>query len=165
MPLDSIKDVVRSSVKVAEFDKHPKKAGGHIGWNVVEITIKMKTIVRNSLMIKIIKLRLRNLDNYIYIYIYTCLCFCVGMSVCVSICLYVYVVQWNCYIWHTNWNMTCTTTPRQSGPGSNVKGVFPQITKFQNWCVAINMIPYLGHVQPPWKHILGIFLWELIFKK
>ena len=50
---DSIKDVVRSSVKVPEFDKHLKKTGGHIGWNVVEITIKMKTIVRKPLMIKI----------------------------------------------------------------------------------------------------------------
>ena len=28
------------------FEKHLKKAGGHIGRNVVEITIKMKTIVR-----------------------------------------------------------------------------------------------------------------------
>ena len=26
-PVDSIKDVVRSSVKVSEFDKHLKKAG------------------------------------------------------------------------------------------------------------------------------------------
>ena len=43
--------------------KHLKKAGGHIGRNVVEITIKMKTIVRKLLMIKIIKLRLRTLDN------------------------------------------------------------------------------------------------------
>ena len=58
-PVDSIKDVVRSSVKVPEFDKHLKKAGGHIGRNVVEITIKMKTIVRKPSMIKIIKLRLR----------------------------------------------------------------------------------------------------------
>ena len=33
------KDVVRSSV----FDKHQKKAGGHIGRNVVNITT-MKTI-------------------------------------------------------------------------------------------------------------------------
>ena len=48
-PVDSIKDVVRSSVKVPEFDKHLKKAGGHIGRNVVEITIKMKTIVRLTL--------------------------------------------------------------------------------------------------------------------
>ena len=34
--MDSIKDVVRSSVKVTEFDKHLKKAGGYIGRNVVE---------------------------------------------------------------------------------------------------------------------------------
>ena len=39
-PVDSIKDVVRSTVLVSEFDKHLKKAGGHIGWNVVEITKK-----------------------------------------------------------------------------------------------------------------------------
>ena len=50
-PVVSIKDVVRSSVKVPEFDKHLKKAGGHIGRNVVEITIKMKTIVRKTLVI------------------------------------------------------------------------------------------------------------------
>ena len=43
--VDSIKDVVRSSVKVPKFDKHLKKAGGHIDRNVMEITIKMKTIV------------------------------------------------------------------------------------------------------------------------
>ena len=41
--------------------KHLKKAGGHIGLNIVEITIKMKTIVRKPL--KINKLHLRNLDN------------------------------------------------------------------------------------------------------
>ena len=64
MFVDSIKDLVRSSVKVPEFDKHLKKAGGHIGQNVVEIT-KMKTIVRKPIMIKINKLCLRNLDNYI----------------------------------------------------------------------------------------------------
>ena len=51
------------SVKVAEFDKHLKKTGGHIGRNVVEITIKMKAIVRKPSMMKIIKLHLRNLDN------------------------------------------------------------------------------------------------------
>ena len=34
-----------------------------IGQNVVEISIKMKTIVWKPLMIKIIKLRLRNSDN------------------------------------------------------------------------------------------------------
>ena len=50
--VDSIKDVVRSSVKVPEFDKHLKKARGYIGRNVVEIIIKMKTIVRKHLMIK-----------------------------------------------------------------------------------------------------------------
>ena len=49
--MDSIKDVVRSSVKVPVFDKHLKKAGGHIGRNVVEI-IKIKTMVRKPLMIK-----------------------------------------------------------------------------------------------------------------
>ena len=47
-----IKDVVQSSVKVPEFS-----------WNIVEITIKMKTIVQKPLMIIIIKLRVRNLDN------------------------------------------------------------------------------------------------------
>ena len=62
-PVVSIKDVVRSSVKVPEFDKYMKKAGGHIGRNVVEIAIKMKTIFRKTLMIKINKLLLRNLDN------------------------------------------------------------------------------------------------------
>ena len=46
-----------------EFDKHMKKAGGHISQNVVEITIKMKTIVQKPLKIKIIKLHLRNSDN------------------------------------------------------------------------------------------------------
>ena len=47
--MDSIKAVIRSSVKIPEFDKHLKKAGGHIGRNVVEITIKMKTIVQKNL--------------------------------------------------------------------------------------------------------------------
>ena len=51
-PVDSIKDVVRSSVKVPEFDEHLKKAGGHIGRNLEEISIKMKTIVRKPLMIQ-----------------------------------------------------------------------------------------------------------------
>ena len=39
-PMDSIKDVVRSSVKVPEFNKHLKKAGGHIGRNVVEFHMR-----------------------------------------------------------------------------------------------------------------------------
>ena len=47
-PVVSIKDVVWSSVKVPEFDKLLKKAGGHIGWNIVEI--KMKTIAWKPLM-------------------------------------------------------------------------------------------------------------------
>ena len=34
-PVDSIKDVFQSSVKVPEFDKHLKKAEGHIGRNVM----------------------------------------------------------------------------------------------------------------------------------
>ena len=46
--------------------KHLKKAGGHIGRNVVEITIKMKTIVRKPMMIKTIKVRVRNFDNLHY---------------------------------------------------------------------------------------------------
>ena len=44
-PVVSIKDVVRSYVKVPGFDKHLKKGEGHISRNVVEVTIKMKTIV------------------------------------------------------------------------------------------------------------------------
>ena len=40
-----------------------KKAGGHIGRNVVNITIKMKTIVWKPWIIKIIKLPRRNSDN------------------------------------------------------------------------------------------------------
>ena len=39
-------------MNVPEFDKHLKKAEGHIGRDIVEITIKMKTIVRKTLMIK-----------------------------------------------------------------------------------------------------------------
>ena len=75
-PMDSIKDVVRSSVKVPEFDKHLKKAEGHISRNIVEITIKMKTIARKPLMIKntgLFKMLLTKLSltNLIYINIYT----------------------------------------------------------------------------------------------
>ena len=35
-PVVSIRGVVRNSVKVPDFDRHLKKAGGHIGLNVVE---------------------------------------------------------------------------------------------------------------------------------
>ena len=61
-PVDSIKDVVRSSVKVPEFDKHLKKARGDFGGNVVEIIIKTKTIVRKPLTIKtlIVKKKKKN---------------------------------------------------------------------------------------------------------
>ena len=62
-PLDSIKDVAQSSVKVPEFDKHLKKAGRQYQTKRCGYTIKMKTIVRKPLMIKIIKLRLRNSDH------------------------------------------------------------------------------------------------------
>ena len=41
-----------------------KEKGNHLPlWDKVEITIKMKTIVRKPLMIKIIKLHFRNLDS------------------------------------------------------------------------------------------------------
>ena len=50
-------------VASCKFEKHLKKAGRHIGRIVVEITIKMKIIVRKPLRIKIIKLFRRNLDN------------------------------------------------------------------------------------------------------
>ena len=49
---DSIKDVLRSYVEVPEFDKRLKKAERLIDRDVVEITIKMKTIFRKPLMIK-----------------------------------------------------------------------------------------------------------------
>ncbi len=43
-PVDSIKDVVRSSVKVPEFDKHLKKAGGHCGNNNKDEDNSLKTL-------------------------------------------------------------------------------------------------------------------------
>ena len=57
--MDPIKGVVRSFVKVPEFVKRLKKAGGHIGRNVVEI--KMKTIVQKPLMIKASSQKFRQL--------------------------------------------------------------------------------------------------------
>ena len=62
-PVDSIKDVVRSSVKVPEFNKHLKKARGHIGRNVVELTIKMMTIIRKPFNILI---KLLNFHKFSY---------------------------------------------------------------------------------------------------
>ena len=47
--MDTLKDVVQNSVNVPKFDKNLKKVRGHIGRNVVEIAIKMKTIVRKNL--------------------------------------------------------------------------------------------------------------------
>ena len=49
-PVDSIKDVVQSSMQVPEFNKHLKKARGHNCQKIVEITIKMKTIIPKPLM-------------------------------------------------------------------------------------------------------------------
>ena len=46
-------DSIRTKFKVPKFDEYLKKAGEHIGWNDVERTIKMKTIVRKPLMIRI----------------------------------------------------------------------------------------------------------------
>ena len=46
------------------FDKKRlKKGGGYIGRNVMNITIKMKSIARKPWMIKIIKLQFRNSNN------------------------------------------------------------------------------------------------------
>ena len=50
-----------------KFDKHLKKAGGHIGQNFVEITIKMKTIVWKPLMIKILLVWTRAYDFLLYL--------------------------------------------------------------------------------------------------
>ena len=48
LPVDS-NNVVRTPVKVPEFDKHLKKPAGHIVRSVVEIT--MKAIVRKPLFL------------------------------------------------------------------------------------------------------------------
>ena len=49
--VDSVKDVICSSVLVPEFNKHLKKAAEHISQDFVEIKIWMKAIVRKALMI------------------------------------------------------------------------------------------------------------------
>ena len=41
-----------TGLRTTSFTESTKKAGGHIGRTVVEITAKMKTIVREPLMIK-----------------------------------------------------------------------------------------------------------------
>ena len=60
---------VSESEKVLESEKFPesdkkylKKAGGHIGRNVVQITMKMRIIVRIIQIIQIIKPHLKNAD-------------------------------------------------------------------------------------------------------
>ena len=60
--VDSIKYVIRSSVKVPEFDKHQKMTGGHIGRNVVEKSNKDEDSCPKTRNDKTIKLRLRKLD-------------------------------------------------------------------------------------------------------
>ena len=58
---DNDKKVPDYDKKVPESDKkYPKKAGGHIGRNVVQITIKMRKIVRIIQIILIIKPHLKN---------------------------------------------------------------------------------------------------------
>ena len=101
LPVVSIKDVVRS------FDKHLKKAGGHIGWNVVEITItiKMKTIVRKTLMIKTFFLFIINqiIDNAQqfghFIQVYACVCVCVCVYIHFYIYIYIYIYIYRYIIW------------------------------------------------------------------
>ncbi len=67
-PVDSIKDVVGSSVKVPEFDKYLKKAGGHISRNFVEITIKMKTYCLHLYCEKPLMIRMENFSFIFYYY-------------------------------------------------------------------------------------------------
>ena len=86
-PVDSIKDVVRSSVKVHEFDKHLKKARGHIGRNVVEITIKIAIVQKPFMMKNSLNCHNVNCSNFftfssdsfielfIYLFIYSMLLF------------------------------------------------------------------------------------------
>ena len=59
-PWDSIKDVVRSSVEIPK-----KKAGKHISRNIVEIIIKMMTIVQKPLMIA--SLNVKQSQNTLFI--------------------------------------------------------------------------------------------------
>ena len=55
--MDSKKDVVRSSVKVPEFDKHRPE-------DISAETMKMKTIAQKPLMMKIIIIMLRHQHGY-----------------------------------------------------------------------------------------------------
>ena len=50
-----MKDVVQSFVKASEFDKkNLMKAGGYISRNVINITIKMKTIIRKPCYVTLV---------------------------------------------------------------------------------------------------------------
>ena len=94
--MDSIKDVFRSSEKFPEFDKHLKKAEGHISRNVVEITIKMKTIVRKPLMIKNHQAsshKFRQLSHFVstYLSISVCSYLSIYLSISVCSCLSIYL--------------------------------------------------------------------------
>ena len=56
--------VPESEKKVPESDKkYLKKAGGHIGRNTVQITMKMRTIVRITQIIVIIKPHLKSSEK------------------------------------------------------------------------------------------------------
>ena len=57
-------EMVPESEKVPESDKkYLKKAGGHIGRNVEQITMKMRTIVRITQIILIIKPHLKSSEK------------------------------------------------------------------------------------------------------
>ena len=59
---------IRNFVKVPEFDKHLKKAEGHIGQNVVEVTIKLKKTLNDKNILTIFSFTL-NIIFIILIYI------------------------------------------------------------------------------------------------
>ena len=44
--IEGFRIIVFIFIVISDFDKHLKKAEGHIGRNVVIITIEMKTIVK-----------------------------------------------------------------------------------------------------------------------
>ena len=57
--------IPRSKYRVRFDMRHLKQAEGFIGRNVVNMTIKVKRIVRILYAIKIIKLNIRNLNKYL----------------------------------------------------------------------------------------------------
>ena len=93
--LDSIKDVHRSSVKVPEF-------GRHIGRNVWEITIKIKTIVWKPLILKVVFTYLLVSPPSFFLSFFLsffCCCRCFFLSllhyvvVCPSVFFVLYLIQ------------------------------------------------------------------------